>query len=1147
MTSAAQTACQDNFFGIHSFRLKPLGIPMHCFYSNRVEVLYERLVSSLFQSDASRPFSKRLILVASPAMRSWLQLRMARDPKFGICAGVEIGMVESALEKIGKKALAKSVPQKNKFTLGVELVLQELLQDKNFNVPFLLKVKSKQLHFFAGQAAELFYRYSVYGEKLVRSWKSLSDQKWQKILWDKVHEKFDWAARFELMGALQHLPYDSVHFFSVSFLPQIYLDCLERLSQKLPIFGYILSPCRAFWCDILGDKQQSYYLTAVQEQGASIAQQKALEDLLIDTNPLLANFGRLGREMASQLEKLDDHAEQAYVVPSSIAEIEGYKEYLDDQVYFDEKEAPLNLLSALQTDLTLLRPSKGSQIEMFEKDGHSIEFHAAPTRWREVEVLYNIILNEIVRTQNTEHPLNPSDIMIMAPDIGLYLPYIKAVFEEKEGQIPIQVMDVRMPSTNTYIQAFLALVALGKSSWENKNILDLLDYAPIVKKQGWSADDVTKLKRWVRSSVVHWGFNVKHRDEYLASTYLPEKALDRSEIGTWTESLKRLCDSLLISSEDNPVYLEVSDAGLLGEWWKFLFGLKEDLHLIALDESRTTGIWVSYLNVLANQYLYSEHDEELIQGALVLEQALKDLQLESLSQISFDVLESNLSATLDHVTTTYREGNLQAVRFCSLLPMRAVPSRVIALIGMEAEMFPKKCHEPSGMDLMKSTGMGDYCPRQVDFDRYLFLEALLSARDKLILTFPGHWHSSKHSEEKIPSHLLDELIEYLDRAYCLNGSSPSSLIVHQHPLQSYHYDYFNGKFESNYLPSRLSWAKAAYRQDIEEKKGFFGNFTLKTESAACSRDKVELKTLKSLAKNPLQEYLKSILKMDLEKAVATKRVEDEPIEVARKEQGSMRSSSLAKEMTSIIHDATVQGKMPFTPIKEVYVQKLYADDAKLSQLASAKVDTKKTVTFVLSSHFQEHEVIEEAFQFPPLTIPNPQGGFWQIEGEIPLVSSEGLIVYAENQWEKLVKIWPQFLVLKCLIDEYHLPVNPAILPLHTKISKMQSHDLSSLDAKSSLIRFLQYYQVTRLHPSPLLPDWLPTIMEGDKKKLQKELEKEPEDKFAFIDSTAEWLFKNKTFPDASEIIQNWQFIAEEIYGELKKSISNTAGGKHEFT
>jgi len=70
------------------------------------------------------------------------------------------------------------------------------------------------------------------------------------------------------------------------------------------------------------------------------------------------------------------------------------------------------------------------------------------------------------------------------------------------------------------------------------------------------------------------------------------------------------------------------------------------------------------------------------------------------------------------------------VNFC-MVPMRSIPFRVVRLIGMNGTDFPRT-QRPLSFDLMaRHPRRGDRSRRRDD--RYLFLEALLSARDVLYL------------------------------------------------------------------------------------------------------------------------------------------------------------------------------------------------------------------------------------------------------------------------------------------------------------------------------------------------------------------------------------------------------------------------------
>ncbi|MCC3262974.1 exodeoxyribonuclease V subunit gamma, partial [Paenibacillus polymyxa] len=59
-----------------------------------------------------------------------------------------------------------------------------------------------------------------------------------------------------------------------------------------------------------------------------------------------------------------------------------------------------------------------------------------------------------------------------------------------------------------------------------------------------------------------------------------------------------------------------------------------------------------------------------------------------------------------------------------------------------------------------------------DDDRYLFLEAILSAQQRLYISFIGR--SIQDNSPRYPSVLVTELLEYLEQSYCLPGDEELS-------------------------------------------------------------------------------------------------------------------------------------------------------------------------------------------------------------------------------------------------------------------------------------------------------------------------------------------------------------------------------------
>ena len=127
------------------------------------------------------------------------------------------------------------------------------------------------------------------------------------------------------------------------------------------------------------------------------------------------------------------------------------------------------------------------------------------------------------------------------------------------------------------------------------------------------------------------------------------------------------------------------------------------------------------------------------------------------------------------------------ITFCAMLPMRSIPFRVVVLIGMNDNDFPRQSRAP-GFDLIaREPQRGDRSLRNED--RYLFLESLLSARDLLYISYVGQ--SIRDNSELPPSVLVSELLDAVRRGFSLpDGGSVEEHLVVRHRLQAFNREYF---------------------------------------------------------------------------------------------------------------------------------------------------------------------------------------------------------------------------------------------------------------------------------------------------------------------------------------------------------------------
>ncbi len=152
--------------------------------------------------------------------------------------------------------------------------------------------------------------------------------------------------------------------------------------------------------------------------------------------------------------------------------------------------------------------------------------------------------------------------------------------------------------------------------------------------------------------------------------------------------------------------------------------------------------------------------------------------------------------------------------------MRSIPFKVVCLIGLNADAFPRDDH-PLGFDLIaRHPRPGDRSRRKDD--KYLFLEALVSARRNLYISYVGQ--SIQDNSHIPPSVLVSELIENIAKGY---GVPEGNLVV-RHPLQAYSKRYFEEGEPELFSYSRENFIAAAGAGDSRCPVAVFYRTTFRT-------------------------------------------------------------------------------------------------------------------------------------------------------------------------------------------------------------------------------------------------------------------------------------------------------------------------------
>ncbi|WP_144206669.1 exodeoxyribonuclease V subunit gamma [Shewanella donghaensis] len=787
--------------------------------SNQMEVLSEQLSKMLaIPLDNANLLANEHILVQSPGMSTWLRLEVAKYN--GIAAALSFPLPSSFTWQLCHELLP-DVPKDNAFTKAAMTwklmdLLPPLLDDPDFAPlqAYLAPVENQhanntdealpyvqagsfdaiKLYQLCGRIADIFDQYLVYRPEWILAWeqneqplKLEENQRWQPKLWcalieynqHHLHASTYHRANLHqhLIAALQNpetviksLP-ERLFVFGISSMPPQTLQVLYHLAERIEVIMFSLSPCQHYWGDIVDPKARA-------RMALQYSDRKQLgedwENKLEVGNPILANNGKMGRELLDlMLELPPEHTDFSY----------------DCYIEPDQSPDSLNLLQGVQYDILqmeTLGQALGPDATLYQnvsnrrslkQQDQSITLRSCHSPLREVETLHDHLL-ELLSTNandNGKESLKPKDIVVMMPDVAAYAPYIDAVFgtsnsglhrsNDDSGKaanyyIPYAIADRGAAQESPLINSFLNLLNINQSRFGLTDIISILEVPAILRKFQLDDDALQLIRRWLDDANVRWG-----RDE---KTRL-QQGVPAFKQNSWAFGISRLIQGYAFNDESALYHdsllvqgVEGQSAQILGYLLNFLEAIDE--YQLQLASQCPTLERIEQLQGLLEVFFDADDDEreqvQTIREALVtLSTELEDAGHQG--ELDVEVLKQWFNQNLNEsrVGQRYLAGS---VNFCTLMPMRSIPFKVVCLLGMNDGVYPRVQH-PVGFDLMAHNGAikGDRS-RRLD-DRYLFLEALLSAREQFYISYIGH--SERDNAERIPSMLVSELTEYCQLCY----------------------------------------------------------------------------------------------------------------------------------------------------------------------------------------------------------------------------------------------------------------------------------------------------------------------------------------------------------------------------------------------
>jgi exodeoxyribonuclease V gamma subunit len=760
----------------------------HIYHSNQLDILKDLAAYIMESQPLTNPLASEVILVQSPGMAQWIQIELAQ--KFDIAANIQFPLPASFIWDLFVKVLP-AIPVESAFNkdamswklmalLPEKLVLPSFKMLRNYLSDDQDKRKLFQL---SNRIADLFDQYLVYRPDWLNHWQQqqlagLTEEieLWQSELWRALvdytatlsqppwHRANLYQQLIATLAEQKQRPTDlpeRVFICGISSLPPVYLQTLQALGQHIDVHLLFTNPCRHYWGDIQDPaflakilahprtQRQTQQKTSWFKPVADVASLFNADGEQQLTNPLLASWGKQGRDNLFLLGQMDmlDHAIDAFVVHDTTQ--------LLGQLQQDILELEDNAI----VGLTEQEYQNSNKKRVIAADDRSLVIQSCHSPQREVEVLQDYLLKLL----QTDATLQPRDIIVMVSDIDNYAPHIHAVFAkpDKERHLPWAISDRHAGQSHPVLQAFMQLLTLPESRFTAEQVLTLLEIPALAQRFSITETNLLQLRHWVDAVGIRWGLNDRSQQDLnlpVTGQHTWQFGLQRMLLGYAMDTQQGSWQAILPYDETSGLMGEV--AGQLAELLDCLSEWRD-----LLMQMRTLTEWLPICQQLIERFFIT--DEENQTAIRLIQDEWQNIILKGLESQYHELIP--IAVLRDEITTRLNQQRLSQrflagpINFCTLMPMRAIPFKVVCLLGMNEGSYPRT-RLPSGFDLMElHPRKGDRSRR--DDDRYLFLEALLSARQHFYLSYIGR--DIQDNTPCSPSVLVSELIEYVTQSFCL--------------------------------------------------------------------------------------------------------------------------------------------------------------------------------------------------------------------------------------------------------------------------------------------------------------------------------------------------------------------------------------------
>jgi exodeoxyribonuclease V gamma subunit len=773
--------------------------------NNRMEFLLEEL-GDVLSTKRPQVFRPEVIVVQSLGMERWLSMGLSR--RFGVWANAEHPFPRALIEQVLETIIGPVPPERRwsreSMTFHLTSIFDALPEEPSLarlRGYLLIRDDIESRLELAAEIADAFDQAQIYRPEWFLAWasrsKNLDAHDFRPSLFRLLEQRLGshhFPVRVEsLLARLPGVDCSSLELpsriclFAVAAMPPTFLRVFDALSTKLPVHWFLLTASREY----LGEEMERRELARLPSKGQSLTRER------VRMQPLLGSYGRMMRDLGQLVER------------DCVYEDAGQKDFVESR--------DGTVLSTLQADLCVLgRRGTGGELPALplRPGDDSVQVHVCHGPRRELEVLKEVLLQAFER----EPDLVPEDVIVLLRDVEVYAPLVQAVFSTergKPGYVPYTLADRAIGTGNAVADALKRYLDCISLRINIADLEDLLEYDALLRKFDIEPLSVTKIRDWLSVLGARWGADVAERKR----EGLPEQpehtlrfALSRLVLGAAMDSS---AESAFLGML--PFDVEGDDAILAGRFVNCVTTLLDFRERFAV--SRTFAQWDECLLEVV-EALFSVPPElswQLSEVRAAVQATCADAVVAGFdSPVPIRVVITRLAEHFEN-TRSSRAFLSGGVTFCAMLPMRGIPAKIVVMLGLDDGSFPRVARVSSFDEIAREPQVGDRLLREED--RHLFLESLLAARQRFIITYTGR--SARDDSPRPPSVVIEELLGVIDESFFVaDGGNPSDTssehasdrasyrLVVVHPMHAHSPRYFDGS-DARLLQSSPSAFRAA--------------------------------------------------------------------------------------------------------------------------------------------------------------------------------------------------------------------------------------------------------------------------------------------------------------------------------------------------